>query len=89
MNDSTLRPDTPQRTVLLNPGPVTLTETVRQSMLGRVMCHREESFSELMQSVRRDLFVDDLSRCRAIEPVTAGLHATVVERGQWQSAVEA
>ena len=47
--------DQPERFVLLNPGPVTLTETVRQSMTKRDMCHREPDFSELMRDIRRRL----------------------------------
>lgn len=41
-----------QRFVLLNPGPVTLTDTVRDSLALRDMCHRESAFSELMHEVR-------------------------------------
>ena len=39
------------RSVLLNPGPVTLTERVRQAMLRDDWCHREREFAELTQSV--------------------------------------
>jgi 2-aminoethylphosphonate-pyruvate transaminase len=45
----------PERYVLLNPGPVTLTDSVRQSLMGRDMCHREEQFSQLMGDVRQML----------------------------------
>lgn len=41
-----------ERYVLLNPGPVTLTESVRESLMQRDMCHRESAFSELMGEVR-------------------------------------
>ncbi len=39
------------RSVLLNPGPVTLSERVRQAMLRDDWCHREVEFAELTQSI--------------------------------------
>ena len=47
--------DPQERTVLLNPGPVTLTDSVRDSMRQRDMCHRETAFSDLMHDVRSRL----------------------------------
>lgn len=44
-----------QRTVLLNPGPVNVTERVRQALLKPDLCHREQEFSDLMQSIRSKL----------------------------------
>ncbi|MCE3015540.1 MAG: aminotransferase class V-fold PLP-dependent enzyme [Pirellula sp.] len=44
-----------ERFVLLNPGPVTLTDTVRDSLTQRDMCHRESAFSDLMRDVRGQL----------------------------------
>lgn len=41
-----------ERYVLLNPGPVTLTDSVRESLTQRDMCHRESAFSALMREVR-------------------------------------
>lgn len=41
-----------KRTVLLNPGPVNVTERVRQALLKPDLCHREKEFSDLMQSIR-------------------------------------
>ena len=44
-----------KRTVLLNPGPVNVTERVRQALLKPDLCHREKEFSDLMQSIRSKL----------------------------------
>lgn len=44
-----------KRTVLLNPGPVNVTERVRQALLKPDLCHREKEFTDLMQSIRSKL----------------------------------
>jgi 2-aminoethylphosphonate-pyruvate transaminase len=44
-----------KRTVLLNPGPVNVTERVRQALLKPDLCHREKEFSVLMASVRNKI----------------------------------
>ncbi len=44
-----------QRTVLLNPGPVNVTERVRQALLKPDLCHREKEFTDLMQSIHSKL----------------------------------
>jgi 2-aminoethylphosphonate-pyruvate transaminase len=44
-----------KRTVLLNPGPVNVTERVRHALLKPDLCHREKEFSDLMQSIRSKL----------------------------------
>lgn len=41
--------------LLLNPGPVTLTERVRRSLLQPDLCHREEDFYDLQDEARRRL----------------------------------
>lgn len=41
--------------ILLNPGPVNVSENVRRALLGPDLCHREEEFSRLMRSVRQKL----------------------------------
>jgi 2-aminoethylphosphonate-pyruvate transaminase len=41
--------------LLLNPGPVTLTERVRQSLLQPDLCHREPEFYDLQQEARERL----------------------------------
>ncbi len=40
---------------LLNPGPVSLSERVRRSMLGPDLCHRESEFFDLQDEVRERL----------------------------------
>lgn len=42
-------------TLLLNPGPVTLTTRVREALLRPDLCHREPEFSDLQSSIRTDL----------------------------------
>lgn len=44
-----------KRWVLLNPGPVNVTEGVRRSLLGPDLCHREPEFSSLFRDVRSKL----------------------------------
>jgi 2-aminoethylphosphonate-pyruvate transaminase len=44
-----------RRTVLMNPGPVTLTERVRRTLLKEDLCHREPEFAELMLDIKRRL----------------------------------
>ncbi len=41
--------------LLLNPGPVTLTERVRQSLLQPDLCHRESEFFDLQDEARARL----------------------------------
>ena len=41
--------------ILLNPGPVTLSDRVRNALSGPDLCHREEEFSLLQQSIRDKL----------------------------------
>ncbi len=43
------------RKILLNPGPVTLTKRVRNSLLNEDLCHREDKFSELLLGVKKRL----------------------------------
>jgi len=44
-----------KRIVLLNPGPVNVTERVRDAMLRGDLCHREREFSDLLGCIRRKL----------------------------------
>ncbi len=44
-----------QRTLLLNPGPVTLTQRVRQALLQPDLCHREPEFAELTLDIKQRL----------------------------------
>ena len=41
--------------ILLNPGPVTLTERVRNAMLNPDLCHREPEFAVLQSAIREKL----------------------------------
>ena len=43
------------RTVLLNPGPVNVTDQVRKALLLPDLCHREKEFSNLMEAIRKKL----------------------------------
>ena len=43
------------RTVLLNPGPVNVTDRVRQALMLPDLCHREKEFSDLMAAIRTKL----------------------------------
>lgn len=43
------------RTVLLNPGPVNVTPTVRDALLRGDMCHREPEIAGLIQNIRRKI----------------------------------
>jgi 2-aminoethylphosphonate-pyruvate transaminase len=54
--------------LLLNPGPVTLTERVRQSLLRPDLCHRESEFFDLQDEIRARLlsvhdWVSPTQRC--------------------------
>jgi 2-aminoethylphosphonate-pyruvate transaminase len=44
-----------KRTILLNPGPVNVTDRVRKALLKPDLCHREKEFSDLMQLIRSKL----------------------------------
>ncbi len=44
-----------KRPLLLNPGPVTLSERVRNSLLLPDLCHREEEFFDLQDEIRQRL----------------------------------
>jgi 2-aminoethylphosphonate-pyruvate transaminase len=44
-----------RREILLNPGPVTLSERVRHALLRPDQCHREREFAELVLSIRARL----------------------------------
>lgn len=41
--------------ILLNPGPVNLSERVRAALAGPDLCHREPEFGELQSEIRRNL----------------------------------
>lgn len=45
------RPTENQRLILLNPGPVTLTERVRNALMAGDWCHREPEFAALLRDI--------------------------------------
>ena len=46
-----------KRTILMNPGPVNVTDKVRDAQLRGDLCHREPEFSDLMWSIRKKLLL--------------------------------
>jgi 2-aminoethylphosphonate-pyruvate transaminase len=69
------------RTILLNPGPVTLSKRVRQALLRDDLCHREEEFAELQNAIRAKLLA-----VYALDPTD---WAATVMTGSGTAAVEA
>lgn len=69
------------KTILLNPGPVTLTDRVRESMLGPDLCHREPEFADLQAEIRRGLL--------AVYQLPPDAWAAVLLTGSGTAAVEA
>lgn len=76
-----MTPKTHHRTILLNPGPVTLSERVRNALLREDQCHREKSFADLMRKI-----LDNLDR---VYPDSLTNHRTVALTGSGTAAVEA
>jgi 2-aminoethylphosphonate-pyruvate transaminase len=69
------------RCILLNPGPVSLSETVRKAAVASDLCHREPEFFELQDEVRQGLL--DVYGC------AAGEWAAVPLGGSGTTALEA
>ena len=44
-----------KRTILLNPGPSSTTETVKAALIQDDICHREEAFAKIVREVSEDL----------------------------------
>lgn len=65
---------------LLNPGPVNVSEKVRQALLIPDICHREEEFSQLLQQVR--------SKILRVLNLNSGYSATILT-GSGTAALEA
>ncbi len=66
--------------LLLNPGPVTLSERVRQSLLSPDLCHREPEFFDLQDEARaRLLAVYDLDPARWQAVLVTGSGTAAVE----------
>jgi 2-aminoethylphosphonate-pyruvate transaminase len=69
------------RTILLNPGPVTLSRRVREAMLRADLCHREPEFAALQDGLRQKL-VD-------VYTLDPAIWAAVLLTGSGTAAVEA
>jgi 2-aminoethylphosphonate-pyruvate transaminase len=67
--------------LLLNPGPVTLSERVRQSLLQPDLCHRESEFFDLQEEIR--------ARLLQIYGLDPQIWAAVLLTGSGTAAVEA
>ncbi len=67
--------------ILLNPGPVVLSDRVRQALLRPDLCHREQEFSELQQTIRQGL-ID-------VYQLPAATWAAVLLTGSGTAAMEA
>jgi 2-aminoethylphosphonate-pyruvate transaminase len=67
--------------ILLNPGPVTLSERVRNALLGPDLCHREVEFSRLQHTIR-----DALLKVYDLDPKQ---WAAILLTGSGTAAVEA
>lgn len=71
------------KTILLNPGPVTLSNRVRNALLKPDLCHRESEFSDLQQGIRDKLLQVYKSKRNTWVPVlltgsgTAGVEAMI------------
>jgi len=70
-----------QRMILLNPGPVTLTERVRAALTSGDWCHREPEFAALTKDINRRLV--------GVYPNLTESYAAVMMTGSGTSAVEA
>ena len=68
-------------TILLNPGPVNLSERVRQALLQPDLCHREIEFSRLQDAIRAKLL-----EVYGLDPAT---WAAVLLTGSGTAALEA
>ena len=69
------------RTILLNPGPVSLSDRVRAAMLRPDLCHREVEFADLQDGLRAKLL--------AVYGLPATQWAAVLLTGSGTAAVEA
>jgi 2-aminoethylphosphonate-pyruvate transaminase len=67
--------------MLLNPGPVNVSERVRQALLRPDICHRESEFTDLLQRIKEKLL-------KAFVPGAEGEYAAVIITGSGTAAVE-
>ena len=68
--------------MLLNPGPVNVSERVRHALLQPDLCHRESECAELMQNIRTKLL-------QAFVPESESAYAAILLTGSGTAAVEA
>lgn len=68
--------------MLLNPGPVNVSDRVRQALLRQDICHRESEFSELLAGIQAKLL-------KAFVPGAEADYIAVLITGSGTSAVEA
>jgi 2-aminoethylphosphonate-pyruvate transaminase len=68
--------------ILLNPGPVNVSERVRQALLRPDICHRESEFTDLMQGIRGKLL-------QAFCPNYMSEYVALLVTGSGTAAVEA
>jgi 2-aminoethylphosphonate-pyruvate transaminase len=68
--------------ILLNPGPVNVSDRVRQALLQPDICHRESEFSELLADIRQKLL-------KAFIPGGEEEYTAIVLTGSGTAAVEA
>lgn len=68
--------------ILLNPGPVNVSERVRQALHRPDICHRESEFTELLHGIQRKLL-------KAFLPGAEADYVAVVLTGSGTAAVEA
>lgn len=73
--------ETPERVCLLNPGPVTLSRRVRESLLREDLCHRDPDYTSIQSDVR--------TRLRHIYASAKQDYETVLLTGSGTAAVEA
>jgi 2-aminoethylphosphonate-pyruvate transaminase len=69
------------RTILLNPGPVTLSDRVRRALLREDLCHREPEFAQLTLDIK--------ARLARIYPEAANDYEAILLTGSGTCAVEA
>jgi 2-aminoethylphosphonate-pyruvate transaminase len=68
--------------ILLNPGPVNVSERVRKALLRPDICHREPEFAELLQRIRHKLL-------QAFVPGAQSDYTAIILSGSGTAAVEA
>jgi 2-aminoethylphosphonate-pyruvate transaminase len=66
--------------ILLNPGPVTLSERVRRSLMGLDLCHREPEFFDLQEELR--------ARLLAVYELDPAVWTAVLMTGSGTAAVD-